>query len=81
MSRKYPFTKCKGLDLGGFTCYFVNNSKFISRKSLEAKKRYSPYEVAKAAGEAKNWKEIKRTERRPRHIQLIGVIWIWSTQP
>jgi RNA recognition motif. (a.k.a. RRM, RBD, or RNP domain) len=53
-------------------------SKVISQKTLEAKKRYSPYEVAKAAGEAKNWKEIKRKERR--HNQLIGVNRIGPSQ-
>ena len=54
-------------------------AKVISQKSLEAKRRYSPYEVAKAAGEAKNWKDIKRKEKR--HNQLIGVNRIGPTQP
>jgi RNA recognition motif. (a.k.a. RRM, RBD, or RNP domain) len=45
--------------------------KVVTQKSLEAKKRYSPYEVAKSAGEGKNWKEIKKKERR--HNRLIGL--------
>jgi RNA recognition motif-containing protein len=45
--------------------------KVITQKGLEAKKRFSPYEVAKLGGEGKNWKEIKKKERR--HNQLIGL--------
>jgi hypothetical protein len=46
-------------------------SKVITQKTLEAKKRFSPYEVAKAAGEGKNWKEIKKKEKK--HNKLIGL--------
>jgi hypothetical protein len=45
--------------------------KVVTEKGLEAKKRFSPYERAKTAGEAKNWKEIKKKERR--HNRLIGL--------
>jgi hypothetical protein len=45
--------------------------KVVSQKSLDAKKRFSPYEMAKAAGESKNWKQIKKKERK--HSQLIGL--------
>jgi hypothetical protein len=44
--------------------------KVVTQKGLEAKKRYSPYEVARA-GEGKDWKEIKKKERR--HNRLIGL--------
>ena len=44
--------------------------KVITQKGLEAKKRYSPYEMAKL-GEGKNWKEIKKKERK--HNRLIGL--------
>ena len=46
-------------------------SKVITQKTLEAQKRFSPYEVAKAAGEGKNWKEIKKKENK--HNKLIGL--------
>lgn len=45
--------------------------KVITQKTLDAKKRFSPYETAKLAGEGKNWKEIKKKERR--HHRLIGL--------
>lgn len=45
--------------------------KVVTQKGLEAKKRFSPYEIAKAAGEGKNWKDIKKKERR--HNRLIGL--------
>jgi hypothetical protein len=45
--------------------------KVISEKSLEAKKRFSPYERAKTVGSANNWKDIKKKERR--HNKLIGL--------
>jgi RNA recognition motif. (a.k.a. RRM, RBD, or RNP domain) len=45
--------------------------KVITQKSLAAKKRFSPYEVAKLDGEGKNWKELKRKERK--HNKLIGL--------
>jgi len=45
--------------------------KVVTQKGLEAKKRFSPYEVARSAGEGKNWKEIKKKERR--HNRLIGL--------
>ena len=45
--------------------------KVVTQKGLESKKRFSPYEVARSAGEGKNWKEIKKKERR--HNRLIGL--------
>jgi len=45
--------------------------KVITQKSLEMKKRFSPYEVAKAEGEGRNWKELKKKERK--HNRLIGL--------
>jgi len=44
--------------------------KVVTQKGLEAKKRYSPYDMAKL-GEGKNWKEIKKKEKR--HNRLIGL--------
>ena len=45
--------------------------KVMSEKSLDAKKRFSPYERAKTVGSANNWKDIKKKERR--HYKLIGL--------
>jgi len=52
--------------------------KVITQKTLDAKKRFSPYEVAKAAGEAKNWREIKKKEKK--HNRLIGLQRVGSSQ-
>jgi RNA recognition motif. (a.k.a. RRM, RBD, or RNP domain) len=45
--------------------------KVVTQRGLEAKKRFSPYEMAKTAGDGKNWKEIKKKERK--HHRLIGL--------
>ena len=45
--------------------------KVVTEKGLDMKKRFSPYERAKTAGEGKNWKEIKKKERK--HNRLIGL--------
>jgi len=45
--------------------------KVVTHKSLEMKKRFSPYEVAKAEGEGRNWKGLKKKERK--HNRLIGL--------
>lgn len=45
--------------------------KVVTQKSLDAKKRFSPYEMAKATGEGKDWKDIKKKERK--HNRLIGL--------
>ena len=44
--------------------------KVITQKTLDAKKRFSPCEVAKAAGKGKNWKE---TKKKKKHNRLIGL--------
>jgi RNA recognition motif. (a.k.a. RRM, RBD, or RNP domain) len=45
--------------------------KVVTQKGLDAKKRFSPYEVAKLSGEGRDWKDIKKKERR--HHRLIGL--------
>jgi len=45
--------------------------KVITAKGLAAKKRFSPYERAKLEGDQRNWKELKKKERK--HNKLIGL--------
>ena len=45
--------------------------KVITAKGLAAKKRFSPYEMAKLEGDQRNWKELKKKERK--HNKLIGL--------
>jgi hypothetical protein len=45
--------------------------KVVTERGMEAKKRFSPYEIAKSAGEGKDWKDLKRKERK--HNRLIGL--------
>jgi hypothetical protein len=45
--------------------------KVVTQRGLEAKKRFSPYEVAKLGGEGKNWKQLKKKEKRSH--RLIGL--------
>jgi hypothetical protein len=52
--------------------------KVVTEKSLEAKKRFSPYERAKAAGDNRNWKDLKKKEKR--HNKLIGLNRVGNTQ-